>query len=145
PCELDQLIRHHVAHVNGESLGDLFKFPGDVLACRHWLTRLLQEERNRAEDGIEYGLYRLPDAEFGINCEGLHRRLAPTGFRSPARRNVSMSIFFICRRASMAPSAVCQSTLPMSSGTTCQDKPNLSFSQPHCCAFGSPPSESFSQ
>jgi hypothetical protein len=30
-------------------------------------------------------------------------------------------------------------------GTTCQESPNLSFSQPHCCALGSPPDESRSQ
>jgi hypothetical protein len=29
------------------------------------------------------------------------------------------------------------------SGTTCQDKPNLCFSQPHYCAFGSPPAVLF--
>jgi hypothetical protein len=29
-------------------------------------------------------------------------------------------------------------------GTTCQDTPYLSLSQPHCWAFASPPSESFS-
>ena len=24
-------------------------------------------------------------------------------------------------------------------GTTCHERPNRSLSQPHCCAFGSPP------
>ena len=29
--------------------------------------------------------------------------------------------------------------------TICQERPNLSFSQPQICAFGSPPAESLSQ
>src|SRR4029077_1164061 len=30
-------------------------------------------------------------------------------------------------------------------GTICHERPNLSFSQPHCCARSSPPSHSLSQ
>ena len=33
----------------------------------------------------------------------------------------------------------------MPRGTTCQDRPNLSLSQPHCCALGSPPFDSSAQ
>ena len=60
-----------------------------------------------------------------------------------------MSIFFI---PIMAVKALCApadagslSISAMPRGTTCHDKPNRSLSQPHCWAFGSPPSESFAQ
>lgn len=60
-----------------------------------------------------------------------------------------MSSFFICIMATIArcdcgePGSLTSSGRMV--GTTCQESPNLSFSQPHCCALGSPPDESRSQ
>jgi hypothetical protein len=37
------------------------------------------------------------------------------------------------------------SQLDQAVGTTCHERPYVSFSQPHCWAFGSPPADNFSQ
>jgi hypothetical protein len=60
-----------------------------------------------------------------------------------------MSSLFIFRTAAIARFAPADaeslSISAMPRGTTCQDTPNLSLSQPHCWAFGSPSAESFYQ
>ena len=60
-----------------------------------------------------------------------------------------MSSFFIFRAAAIARFAPADagplSNSAMPRGTTCQDTPNWSLSQPHCWAFGSLPAESFYQ
>jgi len=54
-------------------------------------------------------------------------------------RRALRSIIFIFKIALIAPGAFPGSAMSSctSLGTTCQDTPNLSFSQPHCCAFSS--------
>ena len=60
-----------------------------------------------------------------------------------------MSIFFICSMTFMTLSALARSLscniLTRAVGTICHDTPYLSFSQPHCCAYSSPPADSSSQ
>ena len=60
-----------------------------------------------------------------------------------------MSSFFICIIAFIARSDLADTPDFHISiawiGTTCQDRPYLSFSQPHACALGSPPAPSLSQ
>src|SRR3981189_1398297 len=57
-----------------------------------------------------------------------------------ARCKPSISSFFICIMASKARRDFAVSESLSNSartwGTICQERPNLSFSQPHCCAFG---------
>jgi hypothetical protein len=66
-----------------------------------------------------------------------------------ARFSSAISSFFICSMAVMALCAPADweslKRSAISVGTTCQDSPYLSFSQPHCWAFSSPPAVSFSQ
>jgi len=67
--------------------------------------------------------------------------------RPQARRAAAISIFFIWNMASVARFAFAASgsvTMSMSSvGTTCQETPNLSLSQPQGCSW--PPAVSLSQ
>ena len=57
-----------------------------------------------------------------------------------------MSIFTMGMMALITRSATCASLkyLPMSFGTTCQESPKRSFSQPHCTGLP-PPEVSLSQ
>src|SRR5215207_10017014 len=66
---------------------------------------------------------------------------------SYAFSNFSISNFFIGKNVRVSLS-ICSGVpffiiSPITVGQTCQETPNLSFSQPHCSAFGS--AESFSQ
>jgi hypothetical protein len=71
------------------------------------------------------------------------------GHPSYAFLSAAMSSFFICIMAAMARwdysdlGSPIRSRMPL--GTICHDTPNLSLSQPHCWALGSPPAPSFSQ
>ncbi len=58
-----------------------------------------------------------------------------------------MSSFFILSTAVITLSAFDGSVISFGTtvGTICHEQPNLSFSQPHCCAFSSPPSRKLSQ
>src|SRR5437868_1449702 len=79
-------------------------------------------------------------------CDGhlfvVHRYLPSYAFCKVARSN-----FFIGRNAcvirSICSRVPCFIISPIAVGQTCQERPNLSFSQPHCSACGS--AESFSQ
>lgn len=62
------------------------------------------------------------------------------GYR-PASSSWEMMIFFMPIMAWMAWGV--ESRLPMSLGTICQDRPNLSLHQPHCSCSGE--AVSFSQ
>lgn len=59
----------------------------------------------------------------------------------PARSNTSMSSFFICVMACIALGCLINSAIR--AGVTCQQRPNLSLSQPQ--AISLPPSVNFSQ
>src|SRR4029077_887095 len=79
------------------------------------------------------------------------RRDASIPFYDPlyACSNVLMSSFFICSNAfiTLSDFSAFLSCIisAKTTGTICQETPYLSFSQPHCCAFSSPPCESLSQ
>src|SRR5262249_10306413 len=66
-----------------------------------------------------------------------------------ARSSAAMSSFFICSIACIARVARARSgslnSSVMRRGMICHDTPKRSFSQPHCCASGSPPFPSDSQ
>jgi hypothetical protein len=74
-------------------------------------------------------------------------RLVP--YPAAACSNAPMSIFFIWSIAFIALRDFAGSgslnSLTSTVGMICQERPYLSFSQPHCCAFGSPPRDSLSQ
>src|SRR5262249_3873830 len=71
---------------------------------------------------------------------GAYARVQPTGLPSAARSIAATSIRFMVSIARMARSAlaVSRSVIKASRrvGTICQDRPNLSFTQPHCSASG---------
>src|SRR5262249_37594657 len=75
--------------------------------------------------------------------------LRPAIYPAYARFSSSMCAFSICTAAPIVRWAFSVSgSLNISSralGTTCQETPYLFLSQPHICAFLSPPSASFSQ
>jgi hypothetical protein len=123
-----------------------------VVPCKLLLVALLvmlawSERRFSADD-----LFPLLGSRcLGVCAEWFIQRFATIAGDHPsyAFLSAAMSSFFICIMAAMARwdfsdlGSPTRSRMPL--GTICHDTPNLSFSQPHCWALGSPPAPSFSQ
>src|SRR5262245_61097353 len=117
---------------------------GDELEVSSHLARGELRTRQAACEAI--------DADVVVDTSKPHDEAyagAPEVSPSYARLISAMSIFFIC---SMDWNArfdfVVSGSFSISSmarGTTCHETPYLSFSQPHCCALGSPPAVKRSQ